>query len=103
MSTATHKQALQELESLVVLGWRYDFALGEWKHDRPLDSSQLWRSTPPSYQVTELLLSVAIGETCQSCLKAKSMAGRRECFHCWAQEKKRHPMLDVISIDGCEV
>jgi hypothetical protein len=49
----------------------------------------------PSEEITELLLSVAVGELCSSCLKASTMTGER-CLRCFAENRGRHPSLDAI-------
>jgi hypothetical protein len=82
-----------ELSQLHSLGWRFDFNSGEWI------PPQRWTIEKPSEQITELMLGVAVGELCSSCLKASTMTGER-CLRCFAEDRGRHSalvQLDVVN------
>jgi len=90
-STTRPLTTSEQLNQLHSLGWRFDFDLGEWLEPRR------WQMEKPSEEITELLLSVAVGELCSSCLKASTMTGER-CLRCYGENRTRHPALVQIDV-----
>jgi hypothetical protein len=90
--TAKPVGVVGELAELRNAGWLYNFSLGEFVK---ADPSRIMFVHPDEATV-ETMLSVAVGETCSSCLKASTMTGER-CLRCYGENRTRH--LALVQID----